>query len=215
MPSTACTSVRDVITMLKAALEEYASELRDTRPRAVVVGGSAGAIQSLSELLGELPASFPLPIIVVLHVGRDAKGTWATVFHTCRLRVVEAEDKDEASAGTVYVAPPDYHLLVGAEGRLQLSLDANVNFARPSIDVLFESAAWTYGARLLGIVLSGANSDGALGLAAIARAGGACWVQKPESAATPSMPRSALGAVPGARSLGLAEMAALLGCLVV
>ncbi len=196
--------------MLTAELERCASLLRDARPKVVVVGGSAGSIQPLSLLLGELPAGFALPILVVLHVSPDTKGIWAKVFNTCRLRVVEAEDKDDASPGTVYVAPPDYHLLVGPGGRLQLSLEPNVNFARPSIDVLFESAAWTYQGRLLGILLSGANSDGALGLAAISRAGGSCWVQSPETAVAPFMPRSALSTVASARSLSVAEMAALL-----
>jgi len=121
--------------------------------------------------------------------------------------VLEAEDKDLAEAGNVYVAPPDYHLLVDEGGQLSLSADERVNLARPSIDVLFESAAWAFGGALFGVVLSGANADGAAGLAAIRAGGGGCWVQAPETAAAVAMPRAALNAVPDALVLTLAEMA--------
>jgi two-component system, chemotaxis family, protein-glutamate methylesterase/glutaminase len=129
------------------------------------------------------------------------------VFPNSAEPVFEAEDKDLAEPGSVYVAPPDYHLLVDVGGRLSLSSDERVNLARPSIDVLFESAAWSFGAAVLGIVLSGANADGAAGLAAIRARGGSCWVQTPETAVAMAMPRAALDAVPDAQVLALTEMA--------
>jgi two-component system chemotaxis response regulator CheB len=128
------------------------------------------------------------------------------IFNGCPVPVREAEDKELAAPGTVYVAPPDYHLLLDAKCALVLALDAPVNMSRPAIDVLFESAAWALGADVLGILLTGANADGARGLAAIAGGGGACWVQSPETAFMSMMPRSGLLAVPQARALSLHQM---------
>jgi two-component system chemotaxis response regulator CheB len=110
----------------------------------------------------------------------------------CRLPVREALDKEHLERGTVYVAPPGYHLLVEGDGTLALSQDPPVAFSRPSIDVLFESAASVFGEHLLGIVLTGGNNDGAQGLAAIRAAGGRAWVQKPSDALTSAMPQAAL-----------------------
>lgn len=180
-------------------------------PSAIVIGGSAGGIEALKLLLPAFSPRLPLPIFVVLHVGAEARNVWAMLFERSALPVREAEDKDVAEPGHLYIAPPNYHLLVGNGGQLQLSLDARVHFARPSIDVLFESAAWVYRDRLLGIVLSGANSDGASGLAAIARNGGQAWVQNPDTASAVLMPRSAIEAVPTALVLDLADMARVFG----
>ena len=173
---------------------------------AVVMGASAGGIAALQGVLGAMPDA-GVPIFVVQHIDAETRAKWQTVFSACRLPVREATDKEAARPGTVYMAPPGYHLLIDAPGRLALSLDAKVNYARPSIDVLFESAARAYGLRLLGVVLTGANADGAAGLAAIRRAGGLCWVESPETAAMPVMPSRALTAVPDARVLSLGEMA--------
>jgi two-component system chemotaxis response regulator CheB len=128
----------------------------------------------------------------------------------CAMRVCEAEDKMPLLPGAVYFAPPDYHLLIEGEHALALSIDAPVQFSRPSIDVLFHSAAETFGARSIGVLLSGANDDGALGLAAIARAGGLVFVQEPTSASVRTMPDAALRRVPEARVLTPREIAAAL-----
>jgi two-component system, chemotaxis family, protein-glutamate methylesterase/glutaminase len=179
--------------------------------RAIVLGGSAGSIEALTGLLSALPQPLRVPVLVVLHIAAGSKPQWPTVFRSSTAPICEAEDKDVAEAGTVFIAPPDYHLLVDERGVLNLSTDERVNLARPSIDVLFESAAWAFGPAVLGVVLTGANRDGAAGLAAIRAAGGVCWVQTPETAAAVAMPRAALAAVPDAEALSLPEMADALG----
>lgn len=181
--------------------------------RAVVVGGSAGGVEALRAVLGQLPPSFSVPIIAVLHVATGSVTPWASVFSNCSLRVQEGEDKDRIEPGTVTIAPPNYHMLVDREGRVVLSTDAPVMFSRPSIDVLFDSAAWAFGQAALGIVLSGANADGAAGLRAIRAAGGGCWVQDPASAVAAFMPRAALAAVPDAQSLAPAAIGAALAAV--
>jgi two-component system, chemotaxis family, protein-glutamate methylesterase/glutaminase len=175
--------------------------------RAIVVGASAGGIEALSGLLAALPLPLSVPVLVVLHIASGSKPQWSLVFRSSTAPVREAEDKDVAEAGSVFIAPPDYHLLVDASGVLSLSTDERVNLARPAIDVLFESAAWAFGPALLGVVLTGANADGAAGLAAIRAARGVCWVQTPETAAAQAMPRAAALAVPDAEVLSLPEMA--------
>lgn len=186
--------------MIAALLEELESRPVGT----VVIGGSAGGIDALRAIAPALGAD--LSVLVVLHLAAEASGDWPRIFTGTKLDVREAEDKEVAAPGTLFVAPADYHLLVDAQGTLCLSVEAPVHHARPSIDVLFESAAWAYRERLLGIVLSGANADGAAGLSAIRRAEGLCWVQAPDSAQAPAMPRAALAAVPDARSLTLEQM---------
>ena len=128
----------------------------------------------------------------------------------CALPVVEAADKERIERGTVYLAPPDYHLLVEPDRTFALSVDAPVNFSRPSIDVLFESAAFAWRERLLGILLTGANADGADGLARIRTFGGQAWVQDPQTAAAPAMPAAGLERAGADRVLALPEMAAAL-----
>jgi two-component system chemotaxis response regulator CheB len=182
--------------------------------RAIVIGGSAGGIEALSGLLSALPRPLLVPVLVVVHLGAGTKPQWPLVFPASTAPVREAEDKDVAEAGHVFIAPPDYHMLVDAAGTLNLSADERVNLARPSVDVLFESAAWAFGASVLGVVLTGANADGAAGLAAIRAGGGRCWVQSPETAAAVAMPRAAISAVPDAEVLSLREMADALRALV-
>jgi two-component system chemotaxis response regulator CheB len=170
-----------------------AALLRARPPAVIAVGASAGALDALRDLLPRLPPAFPVPIVVVVHVPSDREsGLPAVLARECRVAVVEAEDKMPLVAGQVAFAPPDYHLLVEAHGALALSADPPVQFSRPSIDVLFESAAHAFGPRAFGILLSGANADGARGLALIARAGGLTWVQSPESARVSTMPEAAL-----------------------
>jgi two-component system, chemotaxis family, protein-glutamate methylesterase/glutaminase len=184
------------------------------RVDAIVMGASAGGVEALMALLPPLSASFDLPIFIVLHLPRDRPSILANIFaRKCRMRVCEAQDKELVRPGTVYFAPPDYHLLIDAGPQLSLSADELVHHSRPSIDVLFESAVDVYGARLLGIVLTGANEDGAEGLAAIHDAGGMTIIQQPESAQVKQMVISALNRNPTSQVLDLPGIAALLGTL--
>jgi two-component system chemotaxis response regulator CheB len=180
---------------------------------AVVVGGSAGAIDALAALLPALPRDFALPVVVVVHLPRQRPSSLAEALaYRCALPVVEAEDKEPLRAGVVHVAPPDYHLLVDGAS-LALSVDAAVNHSIPAIDVLFESAVAAYGARVAGVVLSGANDDGAGGLAAIAAAGGPTFVQDPAEASVAYMPAAAIAACPTARVAPAGVIAAALAAL--
>jgi two-component system, chemotaxis family, protein-glutamate methylesterase/glutaminase len=185
---------------------------------AVVIGGSAGAVEALCLILPSLPATLRIPLFIVLHLPRDRPSLLTEVFsHRCACPVREAQDKDPIEPRTVYVAPPDYHLLIetGLQGspQISLSVDEVVHFSRPSIDVLFESAADFYRERLLGIILTGANEDGAEGLAAIQRAGGITVVQQPHDAQASFMLRAALSRSPDSLVLSLAEIAGLLHTL--
>jgi len=173
--------------------------------RGVVIGGSAGGLEALNALLPMLPAAFRAPVIVVMHQRPMHPSLLPELLAPrCALPVLEAEDKLAIRPGHLYLAPPDYHLLVeqeegegrreGAWGdvRLALSVEPPVRYSRPSIDVLFESAAIAWREQVLGILLSGANDDGARGLAAIRAAGGLAWVQTPESAVVETMPQEAI-----------------------
>ena len=179
-----------------------------SRIEALVIGASAGALEALSVILPALPASFGLPVMVVVHVPPDKKSILTELFQLkCHVKVREAEDKEPIRGGTVYFAPPDYHLLIEKNKCLSLSSDEPVLFSRPSINVLFESAADAYGPALLGIVLTGANQDGADGMAAIARLGGKTLVQRPDEAFAPAMPEAALAASASARMMSLHAIA--------
>jgi two-component system chemotaxis response regulator CheB len=177
----------------------------------VVIGASAGAVDALSEILPALGGDFPLPVMVVVHLPPDRKSGMADLFRgRCRVAVKEAEDKEPAAAGTVYFAPPDYHLLVEPDGRLSLSSEEPVLYSRPSIDVLFESAADAHGEALVAVVLTGASADGAKGLRAVCAAGGTALVQDPRTAHSGTMPGAALAACPAAEVLSLGAIAARL-----
>lgn len=159
---------------------------------AIVIGGSAGAVSALTTILPAVPGSLGCPVFVVLHLPPARESLLVNLLAArCAVAVKEAEDKEIPQAGTVYVAPPDYHLLLEAGPMLALSVDEPVLFSRPSIDVLFESAADVYRNRLLAIVLSGASEDGAAGLAAVRQAGGMAIVQDPATAPSPLMPQAA------------------------
>jgi two-component system chemotaxis response regulator CheB len=133
--------------------------------QAVVIGASAGAIEALSTLLPALPSGYRLPVLIVVHVPPDRKSLLPDLFRDkCAIKVVEADDKEPVQNGVIYFAPPDYHLLVETGKTLSLSSDEPVLFSRPSVDVLFESAADAYGAALTAVILSGASQDGAKGL---------------------------------------------------
>lgn len=174
---------------------------------AVVIGTSAGGMKALRLVLGPLPASFPVPVLIVQHVGEDGgKYLPDALERDCRLRIELAEDKQSPQPGTVYFAPPGYHLLVEHDATLALSVDERVHYARPSIDVLFESAAEVFRKSVVGVKLTGANADGAAGLRRIHQLGGCAIVQTPASAETSTMPEQALHAVPGALVLDPVEI---------
>jgi two-component system chemotaxis response regulator CheB len=165
-------------------------------------------------LLPPLSLTFGVPILIVVHLPRDRPSLLPPIFaQKCLLPVCEASDKEPVRAGTVYFAPPDYHLLIDAGPQLALSADELVHFSRPSIDVLFESAADVYGPRLLGIILTGANEDGAEGLAAVSDAGGISIIQRPDSAQVKHMVVSALNRNPASYVLDLEGILAVLRTL--
>jgi two-component system chemotaxis response regulator CheB len=161
----------------------------------VCIGASWGGLKAVGRVLTDLPAEFDLPIAVVQHRHPDSQeGALAELLQTQTNRpVLDAEDKMGIELRHVYIAPPNYHLLV-ERGSFALSVDERIQYARPSIDVLFETAADAYGAGVIGIILTGANEDGALGLARIKRVGGVALIQDPLGAARRTMPDAAIAA---------------------
>jgi two-component system chemotaxis response regulator CheB len=179
--------------------------------RAVALGVSTGGVSALKRLLGGLPADFPLPLLVVAHLTASADDGLAVLLdRLCAISVKEADEGELLRPATVYIAPANYHLLVEKECRLALSVHAPVNFARPSIDVLFESAALAFGTALVGVLLTGAGADGSRGLLRIQQCGGRVIVQDPVDAEMPAMPESALRLLRADHLLALAQMPALL-----
>ncbi|MBA1293131.1 chemotaxis protein CheB [Pseudomonas lurida] len=160
---------------------------------AIVVGASAGGVEALLSIFGELPQGFALPIIAVLHLPDERRSQLAEVFaRRLRIPVREARDKEAIEAGTLYFAGPGYHLSVEQDRSLSLSQEERVHHSRPSIDFLFTSAADAYGSGLLAILLTGANQDGARGLAYVKQQHGITVVQDPAEARVDVMPRAAL-----------------------
>ena len=184
---------------------------------AVAIGTSAGGVEALSVILPALPAGCLAPVFVVIHQPRHWPSLLVDIFQPrCAVPIREAEDKEPVVPGTVYFAPPDYHMLVDRTStgvHVSLSADAPVHYSRPSVDVLFEAAADVYGPRLLGMVLTGASPDGAAGLAAIHRAGGRTMVQSPGTAQVPLMVEAALRSCPVDHVLTLDEIAGMLATL--
>lgn len=160
---------------------------------AVVIGASAGGVQALLTVLADLPRSFRLPLIVVLHLPEGRDSQLAEIFqYRLPIEVREAADKETILPGTLYFAGPDYHLLVEMDRTFSLSSEEPLHYSRPSINVLMESAADAYGPALAGILLTGANEDGATGMARIKQQGGLTVVQDPAEAAVPTMPEAAI-----------------------
>ncbi len=175
--------------------------------RLILVGASAGGFDALQQLLPAFPAVAGLAVVVVLHLHPQSLLGPAEFFSWLRgLKCREAQDKEAILDKTVYFAPPAYHLLIERNRTFSLSVDDPVQWARPSIDVLFESAAQAYGQNCVAIILTGANQDGAYGCARLAERGATVYVQDPEEAAVSSMPRAALARCPQAKSLSLCEM---------
>jgi len=179
----------------------------------VVVGTSWGGLAALRTLVGVLPASFRMAVTLVQHRHKDSDHVLRALLQECSpLVVCEVEDKMPLEEGHIYVAPPDYHTLI-EPGHFALSTEAPVRFSRPSIDVTFNSAADAYGHRVIGIVMTGANTDGALGLRRISDLGGLAIIQDPKTAESPTMPEAAQKAVPRARVMPLQRIGEYLATL--
>jgi two-component system, chemotaxis family, protein-glutamate methylesterase/glutaminase len=183
--------------------------------RAAVIGASSGGWNALKTILGALPEDFPLAIMVVMHRHPHSDDYLEkSLDNDCAVRIKQADEKESIISGTVYFAPPNYHLLIEDIHTLSLSVARAVNYARPSIDVLFESAAYVYGDTLAGLILTGANNDGAGGLKKIKDMGGLVLVQDPETAEATAMPRAAIAATDPDFVLPLGEIGAFLKDLV-
>jgi two-component system chemotaxis response regulator CheB len=179
----------------------------------VVVGTSLGGLDAVRSLLAELRAGTEATIVIVQHRTPASNGTLVELLSKrCALPVSEPCDRDPIEPGRVYVAPANYHLLV-EQGCFSLSIDAPVQFARPSIDVLFESAARAYGPELVALVLTGSSKDGAAGAAAVKQAGGRVYVEDPARAYSPTAPLAALSATSVDGVLSIAHLAQLLAAL--
>jgi len=161
--------------------------------KAIVIGASAGGFDAISTVLMDLKEDFNVPILIVQHLSACSDNYMVTHLNEiCRINVLEAKEKEKVHSGNAYVAPPNYHLLVEQDETLSLTVEPKVNYARPSIDVLFETAANVYGNGLIGVILTGANSDGSKGLKRIVELGGIAIVQDPKTAELSSMPMAAI-----------------------
>lgn len=166
---------------------------QDPTYEAIVIGVSAGGLNATSRIFEQLPAGFSVPIVMVQHRSRDDRSLLEEVLQRkCKPLIKQADEKELMKPGTVYLAPPDYHLLIESNRTFSLSSDVPVNFSRPSIDILFETAADVFDSRLLGIVLTGANNDGAAGIKKIRKHGGTTIAQDPKIAEYPEMPQAAI-----------------------
>jgi two-component system, chemotaxis family, protein-glutamate methylesterase/glutaminase len=183
---------------------------------AIVIGGSAGALDALLAILPGLPEQLSCPIVIVLHLPPGQRSLVPEILsRVCARAVHEAVDKTPLRDRSIYVAAPNYHLLIERNRSLSLSIDEPVQYSRPAIDVLFESAADAYGPSVAGLVLSGANQDGAKGLCQISQAGGVAIVQAPATASSPMMPEAALRRVGhSAHVVPLGDLGAFLARLV-
>ncbi|TWT66478.1 chemotaxis protein CheB [Allorhodopirellula solitaria] len=177
------------------------------KPEVVVMGASAGAIEAITEILSGLRERTGAPIVIVVHMPSAKDTHLATLLQNrCSRPIIEVEDKQPLERGHVYLAPPDYHVLVEDDTSLALSSEEPVNYSRPSIDVLFESAADVFSQLILGIILTGANQDGAKGLREILDVGGKALIQEPTEAHCRAMPDAAIATCPDARVMSLREI---------
>lgn len=199
---------------MKRSIAQTSSTARSARPyEIIVIGSSLGGLRALQVLLGCLSAGFPLPLVIAQHRAKQSYAALgAQLQRHCALAVNEPEDKENILPGRVYLAPSDYHLLLQTDG-FAISTEAPVHHARPSIDVLFESAADVYGEKAIGVILTGAGLDGAQGLSRIKTVGGLTLVQDPATAECPTLPRAALAATAADWVLPLADIAPFLNKL--
>ena len=180
---------------------------RHAKYKGIVMGGSAGSFEAMAAVLSVLPKNFTLPILVVQHLHPSDNGAFARhLGRTTGRQVVEPCDKEPLESGIVFIAPANYHMLVERNQSIALSIDEKVNWSRPSIDVLFHSAAYVWGDAVIAVIFSGASTDGAQGMRAIREAGGLTIAQDPESAKNPVMPRAAIHSGAALEVLGVREI---------
>lgn len=181
----------------------------------VVVGTSAGGLEALVSLIKQLPANFPAPILVVMHLSADVNGDFLlnAIKNNGQLPCKHAQDNDVLMAGQVYLAPSDHHLMIGSKGNILVTKGAQENRSRPGIDPLFRSAAVAFQNRVTGILLSGYLDDGTAGLMAIQRCGGICIIQDPADATYPEMPKNALNQIEPDYCVSIVEMGSILSQL--
>jgi len=178
---------------------------------AIVIGVSAGGMNALKFIFSVLPSGFSIPIIIVQHVSARSDNEWIKLLNDkSNLTIREADEKEKIETGNVYIAPANYHLMIENDKTFSLTIDEYVNFARPSIDVLFESAAEAYKDKLIGIVLTGSNSDGTNGIMRIMECGGLAIIQDPKTAESSTMPASAIAAIQPDYILSLKKIVQLL-----
>ena len=183
--------------------------------KAVVIGTSYGGMQALKTILSDLPEDFSIPILIVQHLSPQSEDYLARYLNNlCKIVVKEAEEKEQIHTGYAYLAPPNYHMLIDKKGYISLDVDEKVNYARPSIDVLFESAVDAFGSKVIGIILTGANSDGSKGLKRIKDYGGLTIVQDPNNSEADTMPKAAINLTQVDYILPLNEISNLLNQLV-
>ena len=163
---------------------------------AIVIGVSSGGLKALKLIFSALPSDFAVPVIIVQHIGPRSENSWIKLLNdSCAIPIKEADEKEKVGTGNIYVAPSNYHLMIEEDKTFSLTIDERVNFARPSIDVLFESAAEAYKEKLIGIILTGANNDGTKGVKRIKERGGMVIIQDPNTAESSYMPASAIAAI--------------------
>lgn len=184
------------------------------RYRAMVIGVSAGGLKALSTVLPSLGPELPLPVFLVQHMSPASDSYLVEHFRKiCQVKVKFAEDKEMPEQSVIYIAPPDYHLLIEADYSLALSVENRVNYSRPSIDVLFETAAETYLDSLIGVIMTGANADGSKGLLRVKECGGTTVVQSPRTAEAPVMPQSAIDVGGGDHIVALDQLGTFLNMM--
>jgi two-component system chemotaxis response regulator CheB len=166
------------------------------RYEAIVIGVSSGGMNAMKVIFSLLPKDFNTPVIIVQHIGAHSDSLWVKLLNDkSNLPIKEADEKEKIENGKVYFAPPNYHLLIEKDRTLSLTVDERVNYSRPSIDVLFESAAEAYTDKLIGVILTGSNNDGTNGIKRVKECGGLAIVQNPETAESAYMPKSAIAAI--------------------
>ncbi|WP_429051589.1 chemotaxis protein CheB [Chitinophaga sp. W3I9] len=169
------------------------------------MGGSAGSMTVLTKLIKELPATFPMPVMIVIHRLKNVQSELGTLL-SGKQKITEPDDKELLLPGHIYLAPQNYHFLIEADGTISLDYSELVNFSRPAIDLSFESAALVFGNAAVGILLSGANKDGAAGLCHIAASGGTAIVQDPQTAEFNTMPQAALDLCSGIQTMSVNDI---------
>jgi two-component system chemotaxis response regulator CheB len=166
------------------------------RYEAIVIGVSSGGMNAMKVMFSLLPKDFNIPVIIVQHMGANSDSHWIKLLNNnSNLPVKEADEKEKIENGIVYIAPPNYHLLIENDRTFSLAVDERVNYSRPSIDVLFESAAEAYAGQLIGVILTGSNHDGTNGIKRVKECGGMAIIQDPETAESAYMPKSAIAAI--------------------